>query len=174
MTYNTTLIGKQSLIVQIIIYSVIAFIAYRIYLAINNYFKNLKQSGNYTNVVTNAQTSLTSLASQGIKPAYSQADFGAMANSLEQTFTGCGLGYTDVVKPTFEKLKNDADVYALIQNYGVRKFDECGWGTFNGDLSSALSYKLSGISLGMCGSYNNCNMSDINETLRKNGITFQF
>lgn len=149
---------------------VVGYLLYKAYIYVT---VTLPQSKNYTATVKNAQTELSNLASQGISPSYPQATFNGMANDLQQTFTGCGLDWTGVVVPTFQQMKNQADVYALISTYGVRTFDECGWGSFTGDLASAISYKTSGIILtATLNPFTDASIASINAILKQNGLTF--
>lgn len=126
---------------QIAIIIVIVIILYSIY----RYLKKKAEASNYNAAVSQSQTALTQLANKGIHPSYAQAEYTSMANDLQQAFTGCGAAYQTIVAPIFQKMKNDADIYALIANYGVRDIPECGWGTFNGDLSATIGHKFSGL-----------------------------
>lgn len=155
---------------KVIMIVIITFIIYQIY----KWIKRKIEASNYNAAVNQSQTALNQLADQGVKPSYGQAQYTSMANALQQAFTGCGAAYSDIVAPTFKQMKNEADIYALIQNYGVRKFDECGWGSFEGDLAAALGYKFSGIRFCSpldltCGS-----LPAINKILKDNGLIFQF
>ena len=154
---------------------VIAILGYIIYKWITGAIKKSNAAANYNATVNQSQTAITQLAQQGITPSYAQAQFSAMATALEKAFTGCGTGYDSVLVPTFKQIKNEADIYALIQNYGVREIDECGWGTFNGDLAATLTYKLTGFTLCppndlLCTG----SISGINKILKDNGLLFQF
>lgn len=155
---------------------ILAVIIYGVYRLIKYLTVTLPQSKNYTATVTNANTELNNLASQGISPSLPQANYNGMANALQTTFTGCGIDWNGVIVPTFQQMKNDADVYALISNYGVRTFDECGWGSFTGDLASALAYKLSFTTLDFNPSdlFNDRSVAGVNKILKQNGLTYQF
>lgn len=158
--------------VWFIVIALILFIGYKLYV----YFTVTRpQNANYNATVTSAQTELTTLASQGINPSYPKEAYGGMANDLQTTFTGCGLDWSGVVVPTFQKMKNDADVYALISNYGVRTFDECGWGSFTGDLHAALVYKTGGVILtvpNITDIFTVASIENINKILEQNGIKY--
>lgn len=156
---------------QIVIVVVVAYILYLIY----QWIKRKAEAGNYNAAVNQSQTALNQLAQQGIYPSYAQAQYTSMSNALQGAFTGCGTAYDSVLVPTFTQMKNEADIYALIKNYGVRDFDECGWGTFNGDLAAALVYKLTGFTF--CPPNNllcTGGLSGINKILKDNGLLFQF
>lgn len=162
------------IIIQLLIVGVFLYFLYRVYVY---FFITRPRESNYNAAVNQAQTSLNELEQQGIKPSYGQSEYTSMANALEQTFTGCGLDWSGVVVPTFQKMKNDADAYALVQNYGVRNFDECGWGSFTGDLASALTYKTSGVILTIPNQsdiFTDASIKSINKILSQNGLKFQF
>lgn len=158
---------------QIALIILALFIIYNIYI----YIKNKISAKNFSLAVNQSQSAIDQLNKDGITPSYPQAQYTSMANSLEQTFIGCGLDWSNVIVPTFENMKNDMDVYQLIKAYNVRKIDECGWGSFNGDLSATLSYKLSGIILTIPNPsdiFTNASIASINKILKNNGLTFAF
>lgn len=156
----------------ILLIAVILVLIYIAYKVISGAIAKAKQTGNYNAAVNQSQTALNQLAQQGVKPSYGEAQYSTWADALEKAFSGCGAGYSTVVEPTLQQMKNDADVYALIQKYGVRSIDECGWGSFNGDLGATLGYKFSGWTF--CGSLICGTISDINKILKSKGIVFQF
>lgn len=159
--------------VQVIFIGIVLFIIYQVY----KWIKAKAESGNYNAAVNQSQTALTQLAQQGINPSYGQVQYTSWANMLQGQFEGCSAAgaaasFWEVIEPVFKGMKNDADIYALIKAYGVRSFDKCGlWnGDFNGDLSSSLSEKLTGLEGVIIGK----TMSDINDILKKNSLTFTF
>lgn len=168
---------KSNPIISIILIGIIVYILYRI---ISGWIKKARAKSNYTAAVDQSQKALTDLAAQGIKPSYSQAEYSTWANAIEQGFSGCGTGWSTVLKPTLDKLKNEADLFALIQNYGVRSIDECGWGTFEGDLGATIGYKFSGYRFCDCIPLISCNcdacgcLDSINKILSSKKIVFQF
>ena len=134
-----------------------------------------KSAANYNAAVGQTQQALDQLASVGTHPSYGQADYTGMANALAATFSGCGMDWEGIVIPTFQKMKNDADVYALIQNYGVQTIKECGWGSFTGDLSATLGYKTSGVILNpSINPFTTYTLKQINDVLTQNGLTYAF
>ncbi len=128
---------------QIVIVIIIILIAYRVYRWIANYL----DEKNFNKAVSQAKNRLDELAKEGTFPTYPKADYIILANSLEQALSGCGAGFDETLKPAFEKMKNDADIYRLIEGYDVRKIDKCGLltGDFTGDLAATLTYKFSGL-----------------------------
>lgn len=153
---------------QIVIVVIILLIAYRIY----RWIMNTIEEANFNKAVNQSKSELDKLAKDGIYPTYEKANYTIMANSLEQALTGCGAGFDETLKPTFEKMKNNADIYRLIEAYDVRKVDKCGLltGDFNGDLAATLTYKFSGLEDYMVDG----SVSKINAILKNNGLTFSF
>lgn len=166
---------KEKPILFLIVVAIIIFVLYKV---ISGAIRKAKAKSNYNATVNEAQTGLTQLAAQGVTPSYGEAQYSTWANAIEQGFSGCGAGWSAVLKPTLLEMKNDADVYALIQKYGVRTIDECGWGTFEGDLGATIGYKFSGFRF--CDAWFNptcekCGcVSEINKILKSKGIVFQF
>src|ERR1035437_9787810 len=116
----------------ILLLVVVLILLYLAYKVISGAIAKAKQAGNYNAAVTTAQTELIALANQNVPvlPSMPLANYKGMANSLQTTFTGCGIDWEGIVVPIFQQMKNDADVYALISAYDVRTFDECAWGSF--------------------------------------------
>lgn len=168
---------KNNPIISIIVIGTVSYILYRI---ISGWIKKANARSNYKAAVDQSQKALKDLADQGVKPSYAQAQYSTWANAIEQGFSGCGTGWSTVLKPTLDKMQNDADVFALIQNYGVRSIDECGWGTFEGDLGATIGYKFSGYRFCDCIPLWSCNcdtcgcVDSINKILKSKKIVFQF
>lgn len=153
---------------QVVIVIIFLLIAYRIYRWIANWL----DEKNFDKAVRGSKSELDKLAKEGVYPTYEKANYIIMANSLEQALTGCGAGFDETLKPTFEKMKNNADIYRLIEAYDIRKVDKCGLltGDFNGDLAATLTYKFSGLEDYMIDG----SVSKINDILKSNGLTFSF
>lgn len=170
--YNRT-IGRLPMWGQIAFWAFVLFLVYKGYKA----FKKWQESSNYSATVNQSQIAIEQLSQQGVHPTHSQAQYSSWANTLQGAFEGCsGAGdassFWSNLSSVFKEMKNDADVYALIKAYGVRTIDKCGIGTgdFKGDLSGTLSEKFSGIE-GVIIRYS---ITDINDILQKNGVTFKF
>lgn len=153
---------------------------YLIIVWISGWIKKQKAKKNYNVTLGQAQDALNQLATQGIKPSYSQVQYSNWADSLEQAFSGCGAGWLSVGKGIFNNMKNEADVHALIQNYKIREIEECGWGSFEGDLGATIGYKFSGWRFCDCVPLWNCDcencgcVNEINKILESKGIVFRF
>lgn len=158
---------------QIVILVGIGFLVYQVYI----FIKTKVQSGNYKAAIDQSQIALNQLANQGVKPSYGQAEYTTSANSLQQVLQGCTIqgasnaGWS-IIEGVFSKMKNDADIYALIKAYGIRTTDRCG--LFNGDLTADLSTTLTDHFSGSEQFFIKRSISDINDILKKNSIVFTF
>jgi len=152
---------------KVLVIILILFIVYKIYTAIKNSINSKK----YKTPVNQAQTSLNQLAQQGVFPSFSQTEYSTSANSLEKIFNGCiNTSGWDTLKGIFNKLKNEADIYALIIAYGTRTTDRCGIGTgdnVNSDLATTLTDETNTF-------WQNLPISDVNDILKSKGIVFTF
>lgn len=176
--------AKNHTVLFVITLIIIAILLYMLFfVAIPGYIRKKKARNNYNAAVNQSQDALNQLATQGVKPSYAQAQYSTWANSIEQALSGCGTGWASVIKPTLQEMKNDADVFALIQAYGVRTIEECGWGSFEGDLGATIGYKFSGWQFCSCNPIpfvGNCNcdtcgcIETINKILKSKSISFQF
>lgn len=153
---------------QIVIVIVIIIILYMVY----RWIKLKMESSNYNKAVNQSQGALNDLAQQGINPSYPLATYTSLGNTIQQAMEGCGAGFDETLKPAFEQIKNDADIYALIKAYDVRTIDKCGLltGDFTGDLSATLAYKFSGVE----DYFVDGSISKINNILASNNIKFRF
>ena len=122
-----------------------------------------------------ADSELNKLSNQGVKPTISTSQATTLAQSLVQAMNGCG---TDEKKMygVFEQLKNDADVYLLIKQFGVRYYTPCpatnpvsyakylyNDKSFGGDIGTWMGYDLTGTEI-----------QKINGILAKKKILFRF
>jgi hypothetical protein len=111
-----------------------------------------------------AKDELKNLSNDGINPTINDAQVQSMCNALVSAFEGCGTD-EDAVYNVMRQLKNDADVYKLINAYGTRKYDACGfWGSdTEKTLSGAISDELDVFE-----------KKTVNGILSSNGIKYQF
>jgi hypothetical protein len=83
---------------------------------------------------------------QGQKPTYPDSQYKAWADAIEKAFDGCDPLETaqNTVNRVVRELKNNTDWLKLVDAYGVRTYDQCGWwmGSFTGNLYSAISDEL--------------------------------
>jgi len=134
--------------------------------------KDLKQAGQSAD---EANSELQNLSSKGIKPTITNTQATNFSSSLVQAMNGCGTD-ENMMYNIFYKLKNDADIYLLIRQFGVRFYTPCPASnpisyakfliddkSFGGDLATWLSYDLSSTEIGK-----------INTILKNNKIKYQF
>jgi intracellular sulfur oxidation DsrE/DsrF family protein len=114
-----------------------------------------------------AKNDLNVLAQQGIKPTLSQTELEGMSQELVSAFDGCGTD-EKTIQQIFRKVKNEADVYALISTYGARSYDDCnlteGFGNTTASLSKSITNELSASDIS----------TYINSTLEQRGIKYRF
>lgn len=151
--------------------AIIGIFGFKIYQDIKRK-KDLKQAGQSAD---EANTELQNLNKQGIKPTITTTQATNFASSLVQAMNGCGTD-ENMINSVFSKMKNDADVYLLIKQFGVRYYTPCPASNpvsytkylfddkaFGGDLASWLSYDLT-----------SSEISKINSILSNNKIKYQF
>jgi len=76
-----------------------------------------------------AKNRLDELASQGIVPSLSIAQFSSLVVQLVKAFAKCGTE-EDIIYNVFRKLNNEADLIFLIIKYDIAKYDGCFEGSF--------------------------------------------
>jgi hypothetical protein len=134
--------------------------------------RDLKQAGQSAD---EANSELQNLSSKGIKPTITTTQATNFSSSLVQAMNGCGTD-ENMIYSIFSKMKNDADIYLLIKQFGVRYYTPCPATNpvsyakfliddkaFGGDLATWLSYDLTSTEIGK-----------VNTILSKNKIKYQF
>lgn len=76
--------------------------------------------------VVQAGKEVQKLAKQGIHPTISKAQAESMSNTLKVSFSGLGTS-TLAVYDVFKQLKNEADLFLLIDVYGIRTYQGAWW-----------------------------------------------
>ena len=150
---------------------IVGVFGYKIYQDVKRK-KDLKQAGQSAD---EADTELKNLSSKGIKPTITTAQASNFSGSLVQAMNGCGTD-ENMIYGVFSKMKNEADVYLLIKQFGVRYYTPCPASNpvsyakfliddkaFGGDLATWLSYDLTSSEIGK-----------INSILSNNKIKYQF
>lgn len=92
-----------------------------------------------------AANALKVLASQGIRPSYSDSQYDGFAGSIVAAINDCGTDET-VIYDIFSQMNNEADVQKMKAVYAVRDYKGCGenfFGVVSRSLSSALTSELS-------------------------------
>ena len=124
------------------------------------------------------------LEETGLRATFSDSQYKAWADALQNQFDGCDIDISDFtfwgnlfkgftgsnsakkLVSIISKFKNDLDFLKLSTAWGIRTYDQCGWGTGNVEnatLSKAVSDEL-----------NETEISTINKTLAKSGIKYKF
>jgi hypothetical protein len=90
---------------------------------------------------TAVDTDLQRLAKKGIVPSYTKTELASKAEVLHTAMDGCLTDYPAILR-VFASLRNEADVYALIDVYGIRKIScwaRLGTSIGDGTLSQHLA-----------------------------------
>lgn len=122
-----------------------------------------------------ATQELAALAKQGIVPSFSNSEYEALSQGLEQAMSGCGTD-EDLIYQIFGYLKNKADVLKLITVFNIRYYMPCKWTNpqdyllwqinpqrFPGGLSAWLRFDLT-----------TNEIAKVNQIMAERGITYQF
>ena len=162
---------RQPPAVKIIVVAGLGLLGYSIYRSI----KHNQDEKDAAKAAAAAAGELAQLAAQGIHPTYDDSQFYVFINSLVQAMTGCGTDESAIYQ-VFRQMRNEADIRRLIQLFGVQYYQPCVWTSpvsysiwqvndkaYGGDLATWLSYDLS-----------DSEISNINNVLKGNGLTFQF
>ncbi len=103
---------------------------------------------------------------QGKRQSYPDSQYKAWADSIEKAFDGCDPFETsqNTINRAVRELKNNTDWLKLVDAYGVRTYDQCGWlmGSFTGNLYSAIADEL-----------DSAEKAYINKLLTERGITYR-
>jgi len=154
-----------------------------VYFTTKTIFKKIKGKRDLKNQqeTLNAQNAdIRNLQNTGVRASYPDSQYKSWADSIQNQFDGCDYGQNvfsaDVpiigywsssgkkVKDIFDKLKNDLDYLKLSQAWGIRTYDQCGWGT--GDVTGNLSYAISD-------ELDRGEIMGLNNLLAKKGISYR-
>lgn len=142
--------------------------------------KTKKSQKDQQQTVNQQSGELRNLLNLGVKLSYPEGQYKSWADSIQNQYEGCDSGQNifskDVpligywsgsgkkTKDIFEQLKNNADFLKLVQAWGVRTYDQCGWGTgdVTGNLYNAISDEL-----------DRGEIMGLNNILKKKNITYQ-
>ena len=132
--------------------------------------------------LNNTREELENQIEQGVVPSYPKGTYDAWAQSIEDQFDGCdffisspfGIGgdYNELsasakkIYDIVEEMNNDRDFLELVDSFGVRTYDQCGWGT--GNVENATLYKA------VTDELNQDEINFINERLQNRGVTYKF
>ncbi len=110
-------------------------------LVLYNIYKKIKESQgkkNQTDVVKDAKKEEQDLIKSGMKYTHPQSTYSSTANFIQNSLDGCEVPHTelDVVRKVMTTVENKLDWVALINAFGVRVIDNCGF------LTGETSYSL--------------------------------
>lgn len=139
-------------------------IAVALGLTIKNTIKTARDKKKSAETAKAASTELDTLAKNGVKPSYTQTQYKIWADALFECYNGYGTCTGDTI---FVKMKNDADVLALVLAYGSRTISSGKWNVFVADTQGGLSVAIrSELSVSQ--------IEALNKILSSKGIKYQF
>ncbi len=126
--------------------------------------KDRKDTAEGREEIKEVKGDLKELAKKDIKPSFADSRYQSLANQIQESLDGCGTNEQVVIK-AFSEMMNDADVLKLVTAYGVREYDNCGYGTgdFKGTLSQAIVNEM-----------DVSERAKLNKSLAAKGITYTF
>jgi hypothetical protein len=156
-------IWKESdTVVKLVIVAVFIVLVIFIYRLIK---KALTKSPGQQSLST-ASDELKTLINSGEKTNYSDAQFAAFADNLEQAMTGVGTD-EEAIKKVINYLQNKADVLSLIKTFGIRDYTD----------DKFLMYNVKPFNLNQWFGVE-LNASDlenfVNQPLKQKGINYSF
>ncbi|MDX1447193.1 hypothetical protein [Lishizhenia sp.] len=105
---------QQPVVVQIVVAIILLVIGWNVYNWAKAQMKNSAEE-------TQGKVEIKQLEKQGVTPSYSDSDFDAMADDLEEAMTGpSNTDDANQVYSVLKKLKNDADFIQLNKAFGLR------------------------------------------------------
>ena len=136
------------------------------YIVISKVYKGIKKAADKSKeskTTKDITQELRDLQSQGIRKSFTDSQYKAWADIIQQQFDGCDFkqnvfdmsdplfgwagtfsGSGKLVAGIFNQLKNNTDFAALVSAYGVRTYDQCGlWtGNVTGNIYKAIADEL--------------------------------
>ena len=118
---------------------------------------------------------LRDLAAQGIVPTHNASQLEIYSQQLVEAMTGCGTD-EDSIHRVMKQMVNDADVAALIVQFGVRYYQPCAW-------TSPVSFAIwevndqaygGGLPIWFGYDLGDSEIEEINDILASKGITYKF
>lgn len=138
-------------------------------------WKKNKEKAEANQAANVAAQHLRDLAAAGVVPTHDASQLEIFSQQLVEAMSGCGTD-EDSIHRVFKQLSNDADVAALIVQFGVRYYQHCAWTSpiafsiwevndqaYGGGLPTWFGYDLS-----------DSDIEDINDILTSKGITYKF
>jgi hypothetical protein len=120
-----------------------------------------------------ASNDLNALSRAGVKPTLSNSAYEAISAAIIDAVNGCGTSMAKILSQ-FEKMKNDADVLMLIKVFGLRKKQRCVFSDDpREDFWSSQTPPMS-LTAHLQSDLSVSDINEINKTLSKKGIKYQF
>jgi len=131
--------------------------------------------------IVRAKDELQQLQEQGEATTFNKSTYDAFAQSLVDQFDGCdffvrgpfGIDNYEELSTSAKKLydivkqlNNDRDFLELVDSFGLRTYDDCGWGT--GEVSNATLFKA------VSNELDTDEIQYINRLLSNRGISYKF
>lgn len=140
---------------------VVVFVGYKVYQKV----AEVKKQQESKEEVKDVKGDLKELEKSGVKRTLTASTYTSEANKIFTAMDGWGTDNTAVASAIF-KMKNDADILALIDAFGVRTISS-GRGNpepdFTGTLPSAITHEMKRELI-----------TEINKVLAKRGIKYRF
>lgn len=141
--------------------AVIVFVGYKVYQKVSE----IKKQQEAKEEVKDIRSDLKDLEKSGIKKTLPDSAYSTEANKIFTAMDGWGTDNGAVASSLF-KMKNDADMLALIDSFGVRTISS-GRGNpepdFTGTLPSAITHEMKRETI-----------AEINKVLAKRNIKYRF
>lgn len=118
-------------IVTIIVIAVIAVVVFLVAKAISKWVRLNAEKRTAEDVVKSTDKEFSDLSNQGQTLSKPISQYQSVANTIEQLLDGCETfsSEMEVVKNIITVVKKPIDFAFLIKTFGVRKIDNCGFGT---------------------------------------------
>lgn len=124
---------------QAIIVLVILVLVFFILRELKKFIELRRSSAGARSEVNTNETRINQLAAQGIVPTITRADAESMANAIQEAANGCDpaqQGATQIMARVYAT-QNEADWRQLVDAFGIRTWDACGF--FTGDTTGSLT-----------------------------------
>jgi hypothetical protein len=152
-----------------------AYVSYKIYRG----FKDAIEKGKSQKSIKDVGKERAVLEEQGQKATYSDSQYQGWATALLDQFAGCdfsapmpifpglNLSYSgQKIYSILNGFKNNVDFLKLVEAWGIRTYDDCGWGS--GDVTNVNLYQAVANELG------NGEIETLNKLLKSKSITYSF
>ncbi len=127
-------------VVSIAAIGAVGLIGYSVYKKV----KSLKEKKESNEVANSAEDEYIKLKKQGQKLSYPEPNYFAAANAIKNALNGCEsiVGEKDAYLAVLSVVKKPIDWYYLINVFGSREIDDCGFGETVYALPELLSGQL--------------------------------